>query len=504
MRQVRRYVRALFAGSLLSSGLTVMTFAGVSALIEGAASASQSSLFASTTAGFVSNAAAVPTNVCYVEATAIGGAGSAPFDGFGGGPGASVTARVPVTPGEQLSVAVGGSGGPTDPNSPAGGNGGFGGGGGGGEDGGGGGGASVVSGAGNVPLIVAGGGGGGSATSAGGAGGTTEGNGAPSDGGGGVAPSSTLPNGGDGLVGGGGDGGAGGTGTGAGGAPTTFVIHVGGDLGDLTFSTGTGGAGDSTGGNGGITGGGGGIGFGGGAGSLVGGGGGGGYSGGGGGSDGLGGSGGTSYVIPTAKSSSFSTPSSGEGSVEINYDPVADACTAVLIPSTNATVSGTTQTLDATASMGATAVQYEITGGALTDSLIATGTPTYYGWLAQWNTTSVPNGTYQLQSVAKYSSSRLVVASFSGYRDGEQCSPGDGGGASGRRRHALGSLAVLRCHRIIWGDGGAIPAHQWIPRESRDTQCHANHLRLACRLELDNGRQRYLQRREHRVLLRWG
>ena len=34
--------------------------------------------------------------------------------------------------------------------------------------------------------------------------------------------------------------------------------------------------------------------------------------------------------------------------------------------------------------------------------MIATGTPTIYGWLASWNTTSVANGTYTLQSVASY------------------------------------------------------------------------------------------------------
>jgi hypothetical protein len=32
--------------------------------------------------------------------------------------------------------------------------------------------------------------------------------------------------------------------------------------------------------------------------------------------------------------------------------------------------------------------------------VIATATPTIYGWLAAWNTTNVPNGTYTLQSVA--------------------------------------------------------------------------------------------------------
>jgi hypothetical protein len=74
--------------------------------------------------------------------------------------------------------------------------------------------------------------------------------------------------------------------------------------------------------------------------------------------------------------------------------------TFVTIPSNNATVSATSQLVDAWASNGVTKVQYEITGGTLTDSVIATGTPTIYGWLAAWNTTTVANGTYNLQSVA--------------------------------------------------------------------------------------------------------
>jgi Bacterial Ig domain len=76
--------------------------------------------------------------------------------------------------------------------------------------------------------------------------------------------------------------------------------------------------------------------------------------------------------------------------------------TTVLIPADSATVSGTSQVLDATASSGVTQVQYEITGGTLSDSMIATGTLTIYGWLAQWNTTSVANGSYTLQSVASH------------------------------------------------------------------------------------------------------
>jgi Bacterial Ig domain/Pentapeptide repeats (8 copies) len=77
--------------------------------------------------------------------------------------------------------------------------------------------------------------------------------------------------------------------------------------------------------------------------------------------------------------------------------------TTVLIPSNGATQSGTAALLDASASPNVTAVTYELTGGTLTDQVVATATPTYYGWLAQWDTTTVPNGTYTLQSVAAYS-----------------------------------------------------------------------------------------------------
>ena len=80
---------------------------------------------------------------------------------------------------------------------------------------------------------------------------------------------------------------------------------------------------------------------------------------------------------------------------------LAPPTTTVVLPSNGATLSGT-QPLDATVSSGATGVQYELSGGSLTDSVIATATPTLYGWLANWNTASVPNGTYTLQSVASY------------------------------------------------------------------------------------------------------
>lgn len=78
--------------------------------------------------------------------------------------------------------------------------------------------------------------------------------------------------------------------------------------------------------------------------------------------------------------------------------------TAVLIPSSGASVSGTSSPLDATASANVTYVAFELSGGTINgEQLIATAALTYYGWVVEWNTTSVPNGTYQLRSVASYS-----------------------------------------------------------------------------------------------------
>jgi hypothetical protein len=75
----------------------------------------------------------------------------------------------------------------------------------------------------------------------------------------------------------------------------------------------------------------------------------------------------------------------------------------IALPSDGATLSGAPW-LDATASAGVNAVQFVLTGGTLDQAVIATATPTLIGWLANWTSTTVPNGTYTLQSVASYSS----------------------------------------------------------------------------------------------------
>ena len=73
----------------------------------------------------------------------------------------------------------------------------------------------------------------------------------------------------------------------------------------------------------------------------------------------------------------------------------------VLVPSNGSSVSGTT-VLDASARPGVTVsgVQFELSGGSLSDQVVGTATLTPYGWIAEWDTTTVPNGTYTLQSVA--------------------------------------------------------------------------------------------------------
>jgi phospholipase C len=92
-----------------------------------------------------------------------------------------------------------------------------------------------------------------------------------------------------------------------------------------------------------------------------------------------------------------STHSTGV-SVTVNNPPPS---TTVIIPSNYATVSGS-QYLDAIASSGVTKVQYELSGNGLTDKIIGTGSATLYGWLTGWDTRTVPNGTYTVQSVASY------------------------------------------------------------------------------------------------------
>jgi hypothetical protein len=75
--------------------------------------------------------------------------------------------------------------------------------------------------------------------------------------------------------------------------------------------------------------------------------------------------------------------------------------TTVQVPSNGATVGGASVVLDASATAGdVTKVEFVVSSGSLSDHVVGTASPTLEGWIAEWDTTTVPNGTYMLQSVA--------------------------------------------------------------------------------------------------------
>ena len=87
--------------------------------------------------------------------------------------------------------------------------------------------------------------------------------------------------------------------------------------------------------------------------------------------------------------------------------------THLFIPANDATLSGTA-VLDASATgyFVVTKVEFYLTGASQHDTLIGTATRSYFGWAIGWNTTTVANGTYHLQSVA------YDVAGRSGHSNG--------------------------------------------------------------------------------------
>jgi hypothetical protein len=103
-----------------------------------------------------------------------------------------------------------------------------------------------------------------------------------------------------------------------------------------------------------------------------------------------------SYVLVSEASGGSGSAFSTGVSITVSNPPT----TSVLIPSNGATLSGST-TLDASAS-NATSVEFLLFGGTYGYSapVICTATPTVYGWLCSWNTTTVPNSSYVLVSEA--------------------------------------------------------------------------------------------------------
>jgi hypothetical protein len=106
-----------------------------------------------------------------------------------------------------------------------------------------------------------------------------------------------------------------------------------------------------------------------------------------------------SYTLQSVASDTAGNTGYSPG-IEVTVNNPAPT-TSVLIPSGGATVSGNAL-LDASASDpgGVAKVQFALTGGSLNQAVLGTAVPTLYGYLFSFNTTTVANGTYTLESVA--------------------------------------------------------------------------------------------------------
>ena len=179
--------------------------------------------------------------------------------------------------------------------------------------------------------------------------------------------------------------------------------------------------------------------------------------------------------------------------VTVNNQPPT---TSVLIPSGGASLSGATALLDASASsaVGIASVTYEVSGNGLTDQVIATGTPTLYGYLAQWNTTAVPNGTYSLVSVATDTVAEATTsASISVTVD--NAPPTTAVLIPSTETTQSGTTALLGRQFLGQRDGGDLRTERRTLKSERPADRHrfSHLLRLARPVEHHGGAQRHLQ-----------
>ena len=80
---------------------------------------------------------------------------------------------------------------------------------------------------------------------------------------------------------------------------------------------------------------------------------------------------------------------------------IRSGATSIAVPSPGATLAGTTARLASTSEfVDLSTVEFHLTGGALSDTLIGVAARRPFGWAYAWDTTSVPNGSYTLTSVA--------------------------------------------------------------------------------------------------------
>jgi len=88
-----------------------------------------------------------------------------------------------------------------------------------------------------------------------------------------------------------------------------------------------------------------------------------------------------------------------------------DLHTVLALPKNGATLSGT-EPLDAGAvdNVRVTKILFRITGGTLSHQVLGVGMPSIEGWIYLWNTTTVPNGAYELQSIAFDSAGKSALS----------------------------------------------------------------------------------------------
>ena len=133
--------------------------------------------------------------------------------------------------------------------------------------------------------------------------------------------------------------------------------------------------------------------------------------------------------------------------------------------------------------------------------MIATATPTIYGWLASWNTTTVPNGSYTLQSVASSggltgTSPGITITVNNPPPTTNVVLPSNGATLSGKQY--LDAVASSGVTRVQYRDD------RRKPERHRDRHGHPDHLRVAGELEYHHRAERAIHPAECRFLRRRG
>jgi hypothetical protein len=85
----------------------------------------------------------------------------------------------------------------------------------------------------------------------------------------------------------------------------------------------------------------------------------------------------------------------------------------MVAPATGSTLHGTVDLDALTTGSNVTSLEFLLTGGTLHGVTIANGKGSLIGWVAEWNTTTVPNGTYVITATAQNSAGAGTSAGVS-------------------------------------------------------------------------------------------